>query len=134
MPAVTMSPVKDSFGRCCINPNFIDRFYEIFLASHPAIAPMFRNTDFTRQKQLLRAGLNMVLMHHDHNPVGTQGLDRIGQSHGRQKLNIDPLLYKYWVESLVKAVKECDPQCDGKLEDEWRAVLRNGTAYIMAKY
>ncbi|MDE3225253.1 MAG: globin [Nitrospirota bacterium] len=134
MASVATSVVKDSFSRCCVNPKFLDRFYEIFLASHPAIAPMFRNTDFARQKQLLRTGLTMVLMHGDGNQVGTQGLGRIGQSHSRKGMKIDPALYPHWVESLIKAVKECDPQCDKALEEEWRATLKKGTAFIASQY
>lgn len=48
-----MPEPKDSFGRCISTPQFIDRFYEIFLASHPAVKPMFRNTNFVQQKELL---------------------------------------------------------------------------------
>ncbi len=134
MASVATSVVKDSFSRCCVNPKFLDRFYEIFLSSHPAIAPMFRNTDFAKQKQLLRTGLTMVLMHGEGNQVGTQGLGRIGQSHSRKGLKIDPALYPNWVESLIKAVKECDPQCDKSLEEEWRTMLKKGTALIASQY
>jgi len=130
----SVSPVKDSFSRCCTNPKFLDRFYEIFVGSHPAIAPMFRNTDFAKQKQLLRTGITMVLMHGEGNKVGTQGLDRIAQSHSRTKLNIEPSLYPNWVESLIKAIKECDPQCNKQLEEDWRAMLQKGTAYIAGQY
>jgi hemoglobin-like flavoprotein len=128
------SAVKNSFSRCCVNSKFLDRFYEIFLGSNPVIAPMFRHTDFAKQKQLLRTGLTMVLMHGEGNQVGTQGLDRIGQSHSRKGLKIDPALYPNWIESLIKAVKECDPQCDTKLEDEWREMLKKGTALIASQY
>lgn len=46
---MAQSEVEKSFGRCTVNPNCLDRFYQIFLASHPAIAPMFAHTDMTRQ-------------------------------------------------------------------------------------
>ena len=42
--------VKQSYGRACLAPHFIDRFYDIFLGSHPSIKPMFKHTDFARQK------------------------------------------------------------------------------------
>ena len=95
---------------------------------------MFRNTNFAKQKQLLRTGLTMMIMHLDGNRVGTQGLDRIGQSHSRKQLNIDPALYQYWTESLLKAIKECDPQCDAKLEGDWRQALKAGVSHITAQY
>jgi len=134
MSVLTQNTLKDSFSRCCVNPAFLDRFYEIFLGSHPAIAPMFRNTNFARQKQLLRTGLAMMMMHVEGNQVGTQGLDRIAQSHSRKQLNIDPSLYQYWTESLLTAIKECDPQCDARLEGDWRQALKAGVSHIAAKY
>nr|MBI3612778.1 globin [Nitrospirota bacterium] len=134
MSVLTQSSVKESFSRCCVNSKFLDRFYEIFLASHPAIAPLFRNTDFSKQKMALRSGLAMMVMHTEGNKIGTQGLDRIGQSHSRTRMNIDPSLYQFWIESLIKAVKECDPQCDAKLEGEWRQALKAGAAYISSQY
>lgn len=134
MSVLAQSPVKESFSRCCVNPKFLDRFYEIFLASHPAIAPLFQRTDFAKQKMALRSGLAMMVMHTEGNKIGTQGLDRIGQSHSRKHMNIDPALYQYWIESLIKTVKECDPQCDAKLEGEWRQALKAGASYISSQY
>ncbi len=40
-------PIRDvvaSYGRCCVHPEFFDRFYDIFLASDPAIRPMTQYT------------------------------------------------------------------------------------------
>lgn len=134
MSVAAHSTLKESFSRCCVSPAFLDRFYEIFLASHPAIAPMFRNTNFARQKQLLRTGLTMMVMHAEKNATGTQGLSRIADSHSSKHLNIEPSLYQYWTESLLKAIKECDSQCDAKLESDWRAALKTGVAHIAAQY
>ena len=33
--------LQQSYGRCLRDKRFIERFYEVFMASHPAIAPMF---------------------------------------------------------------------------------------------
>lgn len=48
--------LQQSYGRCLRGKNFIERFYEIFLASHPDIAPMFAATDFQKQRMALRRG------------------------------------------------------------------------------
>ncbi|WP_447977444.1 globin [Candidatus Nitrospira bockiana] len=127
------SHVSESFGRCCVNPRFLDRFYEIFLSSHPAIKPMFQHTDMGKQKNLLRQGLPMVLMHGEGNAFGTRSLDRIAESHGRKGMNVDPNLYEYWINSLLEAIKECDPQWDPALEAQWRDVLQKGTKYIASQ-
>lgn len=130
---MNIKDVKDSFGRCCTNPKFFDRFYDIFLASHPAIKPMFAHTDFVKQKSLLRQGLAMMLLHLDGKTVGTMALNRIADSHGPKRMNINPQMYQFWIDSLVKAVKECDQQCSPALEAAWQQALRSGVDYIIAQ-
>lgn len=134
MSTATESVVKVSFGRCCVAPTFFDRFYEIFLNSHPAIKPMFQHTDMSRQKSLLRQGLTMLIMHGEGNRFGTQSLERIAESHSRKKLNISPDLYPYWMNSLLKVVKECDPEYTPALEAEWKKILKKGTEFLIDKY
>ncbi len=127
-----MSALKDSFGRCTVNPKFLDRFYEIFLNSHPAIKPMFAKTDFTKQKAVLRTGISMMILYNEDAHVARMALDRLGHSHGKQGLNIDPKLYPYWLDSLVAAVKECDPQFSPLLEKHWRDAMRKGINYMIS--
>ncbi len=121
-----------SYGRCTMNPKFLDRFYEIFLGSHPAIGPMFRNTDFSKQKALLKTGVSMMVMHANGEAFAADSLQRIGKSHGPAELNIDPNLYQYWIDSLMAAIKECDKEYTENLGVEWRKILRAGVDYIVA--
>jgi hemoglobin-like flavoprotein len=131
---MSLAEVKDSYSRCCVNPKFFDLFYDNFLASHPTIAPMFAKTDMAKQKTLLRQGLSMMFMHLSGNSVGTTGVDRIAESHSKKKLNIDPNLYDYWINSLVKSAKACDVQMTPALEGEWRKILRGGVDRITSQY
>ncbi len=131
---MSLAEVKDSYSRCCVNPKFFDLFYDNFLASHPTIAPMFAKTDMTKQKTLLRQGLSMMFMHLGGNSVGTTGVDRIAESHSKKKMNIDPNLYDYWINSLVKSVKACDEKMTPALEGEWRKILRTGVDRIVSQY
>jgi hemoglobin-like flavoprotein len=131
---MAQSEVEKSYGRCCVNPKFLDRFYEIFLASHPAIGPMFAKTDFTKQKAALRSGLAMMVMHGGGKSFGTKALDRIADSHSKTKLNVSPELYPFWINSLLKAIKECDPEYTPTLEAEWRKILEAGANHIAAGY
>lgn len=128
-----MSEPRDSFGRCIIYPSFLDRFYEIFLASHPAVKPHFKNTNFVRQKDLLRTGLSMMLMFEDEKPVAKLALNRIGKSHGKEGLNIDRGLYQCWLDSLVAAVKEYDSQFSPEVERRWRVAMQKGIDCILAQ-
>jgi methyl-accepting chemotaxis protein/hemoglobin-like flavoprotein len=126
--------VTTSFGRCSLNPKFLDRFYDIFLKSHPAIAPMFKHTDFARQKSLLKQGLTMMLMFADGSASATASLKKIAESHSPAgRWNIPHQLYPYWMNSLLAAVKECDTDFTSSLEAEWRAVLESGVNYIITE-
>jgi hemoglobin-like flavoprotein len=131
---MAQSEVEKSFGRCTVNPKFLDRFYEIFLASHPTIGPMFAHTNMARQKGLLRAGLTMVVMHAQGNSFGTRSLDKIAESHSKKNWNINPSLYPFWVNSLIQTIREVAPQMSPALEAEWRKTLEAGVNYIAAGY
>lgn len=126
--------VKNSFGRCVRNPRFFDRFYEIFLQSDPAIAPMFTNTDMAKQKQLLRQGVSMLLMLEDNSTSARMAVDKIAKTHGpKGQINVPHRLYPFWINSLVATIKESDPQFTPALEREWRTALQRGVDYIIAK-
>ena len=45
--------LQQSYGRCLRDKQFIERFYQTFLASNPAIPPMFASTDFNKQRMAL---------------------------------------------------------------------------------
>ena len=55
--------LQQSYGRCLRDKRFIERFYEVFMASHPAIAPMFADTDFSKQRMALRRGISVAILH-----------------------------------------------------------------------
>ncbi|PJA79180.1 MAG: hypothetical protein CO149_02175, partial [Nitrospirae bacterium CG_4_9_14_3_um_filter_51_5] len=116
------------------NPKFLDRFYDIFLGSHPRIKPMFSPTQMAQQKQLLKTGVAMLISHVEGKAAGTMTLDRIGKSHSKKKLNIQPGLYQYWINSLVTATKECDTKWTPDIERSWHTVLRAGVDYIVEQY
>lgn len=129
--------VMQSFGRCTTSKDFFDRFYAAFLASSPEIAVMFKNTDMGKQKQLLNASLNFVLMYAK-NPDGAftrDKLEQIGQIHDRSHVNVRPNMYPLWVESLLKTVKETEgSRFDAGLEQAWRKTLAPAIDLLKSKY
>lgn len=129
-----LETVKHSYGRATLKPQFFDRFYEIFLGSNPSFKPLFQHTDLNKQKQLLKTGVAMMLSHLEGKPAGTMTLDRIGKSHAKNQLNIQPALYQYWIESLVAAAKECDSKWTPAIEHAWQKALRAGVDYITEQY
>ena len=130
-PAV---PVKKSLGRCLHHGDVFGTFYERFLESDPEIPEQFANTDWEEQKALLRHGINKVIGFYEGSFAGQNALERIRYTHGRDRMNIPPRLYEFWIESMIEAVKRFDPQVDSVLEDQWREVLRYGTDFVKAGY
>ena len=126
--------VRRSFARCTIKGDIVGRFYEIFLDSHPAIKPMFANTDLENQKKLLHHGINLTIMFAEGSPVGQGGIDRISQSHCRARMNINPDLYPHWKSSLLKAISEFDPEFNDTLRAIWDRVLQKSIDHISASY
>lgn len=130
----TLRAVEVSYARCLNKSGFLNRFYEIFMASHPDVKKHFAHTDFDAQIQLLRHGLMSVFMFSENNPIGQKALTRIRESHKRTKLNIAPPLYQHWADSLIKTVSEFDGQFNAELERSWRQVIQPAIDYIRSGY
>ena len=111
------------------------RFYEIFIDSHPDIRPLFEKTDFDHQINLLRQGLGYAFRFARGEEKAQQYMDQLRESHGRMgRIRIEPKLYPYWVNAMVVAANEFDPQFTPALEREWRSVLGKATAYMRSGY
>lgn len=126
--------VQASYGRALWDLDFLDNFYEIFLGSHPEIKPKFANTDFIKQKDLLRHGLMSVLMFAEGQQSARSCLERIRDSHSRGKMGINPDLYPHWIESLMRAVAKSDPKFNQTLEANWRKVIAPAIEFIQSGY
>jgi hemoglobin-like flavoprotein len=113
--------LQQSYGRCLREKNFIERFYEIFLASHPDIAPMFEKTDFAKQRMALRRGISAAISHASGSSLSQRTTDQMADSHSRQgRTPVPPELYPYWVDSLAQTVSEMDPEANPELLARWR--------------
>lgn len=113
--------LQQSYGRCLREKNFIERFYEIFMVSHPAIKPMFDKTDFNTQRLALRRGISAAIEHASGSRLTERTVKQMAEVHSRTgRVPVEPSLYGYWVESLVQAVRETDPQVTDVLLERWR--------------
>lgn len=112
--------LQQSYGRCLRTKNFIERFYEIFLASHPDIRPMFATTDFQKQRMALRHGISAAISHAAGSSLSERTVRQMAQVHSREgHAPVPPELYRYWLESLLQAVRETDPEASPELLDRW---------------
>lgn len=113
--------LQQSYGRCLREKNFIERFYEVFMDAHPSIKPMFDKTDFNTQRLALRRGISAAIEHASGSRLSERTVKQMAEIHSRKgRVPVEPSLYPYWVESLVQAVRETDPQVDEALLVRWR--------------
>ncbi len=113
---------------------FFDRFYEIFMASHPDIRPMFAKTDMIKQKHLLRHGFMSALMFVEDDAMARMCIDRIRDNHSQSRLNIAPDLYHHWVSSILQTVSEFDREFTPRLGKLWREAPTPAVEHIKAGY
>jgi hemoglobin-like flavoprotein len=131
----TLQTFDSSLGRCNANPRFLDRFYEIFLASSPKVREKFAHTDFVRQKAALRASLSAMLLAAKDDKTGPrQHLHDLAERHSSRQLNIGSELYDLWLDSLLAAVKECDPSDSPEVQAAWEKVMMVGIGYLLTSY
>jgi len=127
---------RASLNRCLSNPNFLRRFYEIFLDSSEEVRQKFRNTDFPRQTRILADSLYMMAvaaqLESDSQAWGEMA--RLAKRHGREDLDIRPGLYDLWLECLLKAASVHDPAFSPAIEAAWRETLRVGIQYLSSRY
>lgn len=117
--------LQQSFGRCLRNKDFIARFYEIFLASHPDIAPMFAKTDFAQQRLALRRGISVAISFAAGSNLVNRTVEQMAHIHSRKgRTPVPPPLYPYWIESLLQTVRENDSEASPALMLRWSQAMQ----------
>lgn len=129
-----MERLLDSYERCQKDPTFLDAFYDHFMASSPEIAVRFRNTDFKRQKKVLRASLFDMIHAVGRSESDFAVLEPVARLHDRHHLDVPAPMYDLWLESLVYAIRRSDDRCDPETEAVWREALREGIRYLVSKH
>lgn len=127
--------LHQSYGRCLNNGRFIERFYDIFLESHPEVKSAFAGTDFDRQRRLLRRTLTNSIMYAAGSNIVKRDVDRMAEVHSRKgKAPVQPHLYDYWLNSLLAAIREHDPQINSQLESRWREAMGQIIGHFSNQY
>ena len=135
MDQTVLETFERSLGRCTSQSEFLDRFYDRFLASSPKIKEKFKDTDFVRQKRALKASLHLILL-----AAGDEGgdpgkyLSDMAEKHNAKHLDIGAELYDFWLDSLLETVKESDPQWDAQVGKAWEEVMMVGIHYLTVRY
>ena len=124
---------NDSIERCSSRPDFLHRFYTLFIASSKTVAKKFEHTDLRKQARVLKTSLYIMMLANGESEQVAH-LERIAKRHSRAELDIRPELYDLWLDQLVQAVKEFDPMFDAETETAWRRVLQPGIDYMKSRY
>lgn len=125
-----MDEVMQSFNRVR-NDGLAERFYEILLEADPRIRPLFKNTDFKRQRDLLIHAIVMLIEYAEGKPLGEMAIRRLGELHSRRKMNVTPDLYPIWADAMIDALAQLDPEFSPDLEQKWRNVMQKGIAMMV---
>lgn len=126
--------VTASYHRCRASDGLLDTFYERFLAKSPEVAEKFRNTDFKRQKLMLRESLISMLLFNLGSASAHRDLDQLAERHSRRGVDIPPRLYDLWLDSLCETVAKHDPEYQPELDAEWRRAMKPGIELLCSKY
>jgi len=126
--------VMQSFGRCTLTDDFLVTFYETLTRSSDEIAAMFAKTDMPSQRRLLKEGMIRLIAYASDNDFAVQRVKELGQSHSRTQLNVRPEMYEIWVDSLIEAIRQHDPECSDELKAAWRRIVAPGIAAMQELY
>ncbi len=135
MDAKILETFEASLDRCTSDTGFLDRFYDVFLASSPKVLERFAGTDFVHQKRALRGSFHLLLLAAE-TESGDPGryLRDLAAQHGRRHLDITAELYDFWLDSLLATVRERDPQFSEEVEAAWERVMMVGIHYMLDHY
>ena len=130
----TTALAKASYDRCCQAPDFLQAFYQNFLAACPEAVSRFAGTDFKQQTNLLRHAIGMLLIFPNQPNKEPNLLTRIAERHSPKDLDVDPSLYKPFIDALIDTVKQFDDNYSPTVEAAWRETVAPGVAYMKSKY
>ena len=125
-----------SLKRCLTVPDFLQRFYDRFMASSDEVQKKFSNTDFKTQNRVLAESLFVLAILPQGKPESPiwQEMARLAERHSHADLNIEPRLYDLWLDCLVATAKNCDPDFSPEIETAWRQTLSIGIDYMHKRY
>ena len=127
---------RASLKRCLADNDFLHDFYELLMASSPEVREKFKDTDFPRQTRVLADSLYLMSVASESkaDAIAWKELDRLAEGHSRKGLDIRPELYTNWLDCLLKAAREYDPDFSPGIEEAWRKALAPGIAHLSARY
>ncbi len=128
--------VSDSYSRCCKDEAFFEDFYRSFLSQSDEISAMFEQTDWYRQRYLLKSALKSAILFAKEPSVHLVKvlMANIASSHSIDHYNIRPDLYPIWLECMIQTVSKHDPKYSHALGEAWKDVLKPTIEFMISQY
>ena len=126
--------VRCSFERSDKSGEFSNTFYEIFMSKSDDIKSFFKDTDFTKQKKLLRATVKILATKDIEDQKTKKLLEDIARTHNHSGYDIAPHYYRLWLDSLCETLSRLDPEYSEELESVWRKLMQISIDFIVARY
>ena len=129
---------RESVKRCLARPEFMKDFYDLFLASSDEVREKFRNTNLEQQRQMVADSLYLMAVAGQ--SPGRDGsiawgeMSRLAARHAQSDRNIRPALYDLWLDCLLQAARQHDPEFSPAVEGAWRDTLRPGIEFMQERY
>lgn len=135
MDPASLQTFEASLERCVSHPGFLERFYEVFLASSPKVREKFAHTDFAKQRAALQASFTLILQAaRQEGGAPPTYLDSLAHRHGASQLAVGAEFYDLWLDSLLVAVRAWDPAWRPEVAVAWERVLGVGIAYMCSRF
>ena len=127
---------RTSLGRCLAAPSFLHDFYNLFIGSSAEVREKFKHTEFARQTRILSDSLYIMAVAAESTGEGVawKELDRLAARHAHSDLDVRPALYDTWLECLLEAARQHDPEFSAEVEDAWRKTLAPGIERLQSRY
>lgn len=126
--------VNLSYKRCLLHEDFFTTFYEYFLKTDRRIAEHFQYTDFAQQRIAIKHGIEYMIMFAEGSRIASSKIESLSINHDRNHLNVQPELYKNWLNSLLKTIEVYDKEFNEDLKNSWIQILSYGISRMKAKY
>jgi hemoglobin-like flavoprotein len=126
--------VKASFARCS-STNMLDVFYEAML-EEPAIRKIFerRQQNLDTIKHKLRRTLVFLLANAADPDLLHLRLQRVASLHSRSAHSVHPRLYRHFIQAMLQAVAQSDPEYDEDVKKAWLHILPVPVNYFIKHY
>ncbi len=123
-----------SLARCSKSEDFLESFYNRFLASSEEVREKFKHTDFERQHRMLQRSLELCAGATTGEPEALRKLSDLATTHDSQHHDIRPELYDLWLDSMIETAAQFDSVWHDEIEQSWRRILGHLVEHMKRKY